>query len=167
MNKVISLIFVCLLSACGTKNETPPQNLIPKNKLANILSEIHQAESKVNNLGLVYNDTSYFLFRKFQTEILAKYEVDTTSYFQSYKYYLVNPEDFLDIYKDVVKQLAVINKQDSTINAKKIAYKPDSAKIKADLGTTLQEIKKVDQKGLFNRKLKLELIRGKAKNDKK
>jgi hypothetical protein len=162
MKKVINLIFVCLLCACGTKNETPPPNLISKNKLANILSEIHQAESKVNNLGLFYNDTSYFLFRKFQTKILAKYEVDTSAYFQSYKYYLVNPEDFLDIYKDVVKQLAVINTRDSIITAKKLAKKPDSTKIKADSVPRINEIKKIDRKGLVNRKLKLGII--KAKN---
>jgi Domain of unknown function (DUF4296) len=132
MKNVLLLTLVSFLFQCSTKNDTPPSNLIPKEKLANILTDIHQAESKVNNLAIINSDTNFFLFRKLQNQILEKYGVDTTAYFQSYKYYLINPEDFTDIYKQVVSQLTVIHKKDSTINAKLALKKPKSVKIKTD-----------------------------------
>ncbi len=164
--KFALIIFSLFMLGCAKKNGTKPSNLISKSKMAKILADIHIMEGDVNNLGIVNTDTANFLFRKMEAQLFAKYEVDTSDYKKSYKYYLVNPDDFTELYKEVVEIIKEKNKIDSTARSK----------IKKDIDTTKQikpavinEIPK--SMSIFSSKIKLDSLRKKSqlkrKNGKK
>lgn len=126
--KLSFLIFI--IFACKPKNDKKPDILISKSKMAKILAEIHELEGKISRLGIVNTDSSNFIYRKYEAQIFKKFEVDTSAYYQSFKYYLINPEDFTEIYRETVDILKENNKQDSIKNLKLKKESPDSSKIK-------------------------------------
>jgi hypothetical protein len=150
MPKFIVLIAIFLLFSCNSNTVEKPSKLISKAKLTDILTEIHQAEGKINNLGIGSTDTTSFLYRKLQQQILTKYDVDTAAYYQSYKYYLLNTEDFAEICKNVVEKLTKINKLDSIADAKKP---------KLNLSVPKETIRAGKSINLFNNKHKMDSIR--------
>ncbi len=99
----------CLLTvACGpaARNQVPcPDNLMPADQMATILTEVHIAESRVSKLGLSSADSSALLYKRLEGQIYKKLKVDTASYRQSYIYYASDPAQFEAIYKEVVKKL--------------------------------------------------------------
>lgn len=153
------LILMLFFAACKTKNDKKPDDLVPKEKMVNILTDMHRMEGVVNNLGIQSSDTTQFFFRKLETEIFEKYAVDTASYYQSYKYYLVNPEDFKEIYDDVVKQIIAKNKVDSLAESKMKKMLVDSTK---------KDTAKLIKPKIFGKKnLFMDSLRIKFKNAKK
>lgn len=107
-----------LFCACKPSVEKKPDHLISKGKMVEILSEIHHIEGIVNGLGIQNTDTSSYLYRKLEAEMFKKMDVDTAAYFESYKYYLINADEFTDIYKQVVEKVKEKNKIDSLADAK-------------------------------------------------
>lgn len=97
----------------GTK---PPKDILDKEKMADMLVEIHLAEAKVSKLNLRSMDSSVVVFRKLQQEIWAKHKVDSALYNKSYAYYASNPEQLGSVYEIVTKALA---KSDSSAAPKK------------------------------------------------
>jgi Domain of unknown function (DUF4296) len=149
------LIILVIVFGCKPKNDDKPNNLIPKAKMAKLLADIHILEGKVNKLGVVNTDTTSFIFRKYEAELFKKHEIDTTEYFESYKYYLINPDDFTDVYKQAVEIIKEKNKVDSLQNAKLQKERP---KIK-----TIDSSEKINerkfQSNFFKRKYNLDSLK--------
>jgi Domain of unknown function (DUF4296) len=159
MKFYIFFILTIFLLACKTKNDKKPDVLVSKEKMVNILTDMHRMEGFVNNLGIQSSDTTQFFFRKLEAEIFKKYAVDTAAYYQSYKYYLINPEDFKEIYSDVVKQITAKNKIDSLAESK-------LKKVVVD--TTKKDTVKLIKPKIFGKKnLFMDSLRIKFKNAKK
>ena len=123
------LVLFAILESCKNSIEKKPNNLISKEKMANFLADIHNIEGKVNSLGVQNTDTSAFLYRKLEATIYKKHEIDTAAYFQSYKYYLINADEFTDIYKMAVEKIKAQNKIDSLAEAKAPKLRPDTTKV--------------------------------------
>jgi hypothetical protein len=123
----LGLIFSSL--SCKPKFEGKPNNLVSKEKMINIMADIHRAEGVVNNLNIQSTDTSQFIFRKLEAKIFKQYEVDTTAYIKSYKYYLINAEEFSEMYKEVVATIKQKNKVDSLANSKLNKFPLDTHKV--------------------------------------
>ena len=104
-----------LLTACSSDDK--PKNLIPQDKMAKILSEIHILESQINNLHFQHQDSSVYIYQKRRFELMKTFELDTTSFKVSLKYYLLNPDKMKDIYVEVKKLLEAKKK---VIEAKKV-----------------------------------------------
>jgi hypothetical protein len=66
---------------------------------------MHKAEALTNSAGIPSSDTSFYIFEQYEKEIFKKQQVDTADYYKSYKFYLVNPEEFTDLYKLVVDKI--------------------------------------------------------------
>jgi Domain of unknown function (DUF4296) len=103
-----------LLTACSSDDK--PKNLIPQDKMAKVLSEIHILEAQINNLHFQHQDSSVYIYQKKRFEIMKTFELDTTSFKVSLKYYLLNPDKMKDIYVEVKKLLEAKKK---VIEAKK------------------------------------------------
>lgn len=73
--------------------------------MAEILADIHIAESKVSKMNFRSMDSSVVVFNKLQQDIWAKYEVDSASYNKSYAYYAANPEAMSSLYEIVTQKL--------------------------------------------------------------
>ena len=92
--KIFLLTF--LLTACGSDDK--PENLIPEDKMAKVLSEIHILEAQINNLHFQHEDSSIFVYQKKRFELIKTFKLDTATFRVSLKYYLLNPDKMKGIY---------------------------------------------------------------------
>jgi len=118
-----------LLPGCSTKEvDQKPEKLIPEDKMATILADIHLAEAKVSKIGLNASDSTTLLYRHLEKQIYAKHRVDTATYNQSYTYYSSNPDRMVELYKQVVKNLERLQKtKPDTANQPKGPRKLDAS----------------------------------------
>jgi len=116
------------MAACGTSDK--PSNLLPEDKMVDILEDIHLTESKVNNLAMGSSDSSLAIFKKLASDILKKHQVDTAAFRKSYQYYVAQPEEFKAIYNKIIEHLEVKKKAASKSDALKAKAKKDSSKTK-------------------------------------
>lgn len=110
--KIFLLSF--LLMACGSDDK--PENLIPEDKMAKILTETHILEAQINNLHFQHEDSSIFVYQKKRFELMKTFALDTAIFRISLKYYLLNPDKMKGIYAEVKKNLEAKKK---VIEAKK------------------------------------------------
>lgn len=103
-------LFVVGLLACDG-DDSPPGDLIPQDKMAEILTEIHVAEARVTHLQLRSQDSSVFVYDKLQKRIWKENKVDTSLYRKSYTYYTSHPALLTEIYDEVEKNLATREKK--------------------------------------------------------
>jgi len=96
------LIFSC-------KNRDYENDLyLPKDKMINILIEIHLLEEKVNQLNYS-EDSLRNIYELFEKEIFEKYDVSDEEYRKSYSYYFFDPKQLDEIYQSVIDSLNVYN----------------------------------------------------------
>lgn len=100
----ILALFMLFLSACS-EEEKPPKGTLPADKMADILTDIHLAESRVNRLQLKSLDSSLMIFNRLKSDVWKKHQVDTTAYRESYSYYMSHPELMTTIYEKVNKKI--------------------------------------------------------------
>ncbi|GHB67827.1 DUF4296 domain-containing protein [Persicitalea jodogahamensis] len=106
---MLSLILTGLLACNG--EDSPPDDLIPQEKMAEILTEIHIAEARVTNMQLRSQDSSILLYEKMQKRIWEKNKVDTSVYRKSYSFYTTHPALLSEIYEQVEKNMEVREKK--------------------------------------------------------
>lgn len=129
MDKIKLLFLAIIIFSCKQSIENEPDNLVPKEKMINILSDIHRTEGFINNMNIQNTDTTSFIYRKLEAQIFKKHGVDTSTYYKSYKYYLVNPDEFTEMYKEVVASIKSKNKIDSLKEAKSKKITLDTNKL--------------------------------------
>lgn len=103
-----------LLTGCGGEDKLPPDTL-SEQQMADILTDIHLAETRVNKLQLRSLDSSLMIFNRLKSDIWKKYKVDTVAYRDSYNYYMTHPERMTRIYENVGKK---IEQREKTNNIK-------------------------------------------------
>ncbi len=142
MKNIIYILLAFLLFSC-TKEQKKPKNLIPKQKMINLLFDMHLA-AKSRNIKTLSKERK----PNYYPLIYAKYQVDSTQFKESHTYYLKNIELYQEIYKKLEdsiskltkKQQKLVKKADSIKNAnKKLKRKPVK---KTDL-KNLKKVKKV------------------------
>ena len=92
-----------LFTACSSDDK--PENMIPKDKMAKILSEIHILEAKINNIHFQHEDSAVFVYQKKKFELMKTLNVDTATFKVNLKYYMLNPNKMKEIYVIVKKLL--------------------------------------------------------------
>ncbi|WP_229311037.1 DUF4296 domain-containing protein [Larkinella soli] len=99
------LIVVLLVQACQNQAEEAPEGLIPEEKMARILTEIHLAEARVSRMSLGSQDSSSLVYKRLEKQIFREFKVDTTVYSRSYTYYSTHPAKLAEVYKRVTEEL--------------------------------------------------------------
>lgn len=110
------LVILWLVAACTAPEDQRPDNLIDEERMANILTEVHIAESRVSRLNLRSTDSSSIVYKHLESQIFKKFDVDTATYRKSYIFYSSHPADMEAIYKKVTEKLT--NKTDTTKKSK-------------------------------------------------
>lgn len=131
-NAVLIVVFFFIMFvaiSCKNSVEKKPDNLVPKDKMIELLADIHRLEGHVNNLNIQNSDTLAFIYRKMESDLFKKHKIDTSAYYKSYKYYLVDPEVFTDLYNQVLEKIKIKNSADSTAEIKNNTFKSDSSKL--------------------------------------
>lgn len=102
MKKTIGAILFCLvLNSCGEKVLEAPENLIPKDEMVDILSDLAiLTAAKTTNISLLTRNnvepTPY---------LLKKYGIDSVQLVESDRYYASLPNEYEDIYTKVQEKL--------------------------------------------------------------
>lgn len=94
-----------LVSACQPAEDKRPDNMIPREQMADILADIHLAEARVSRLGLGSSDSSNIVYKRLEKQILKKFKVNTAAYTDSYIYYSAHPVEMDTLYKRVLEIL--------------------------------------------------------------
>lgn len=98
---------VLLMAAAACKGpEDIPEDILPKEKMVQLLIRIHIAEAAVGVRNLP-SDSASKLFKAYQNELFKKAEVDDSVYARSYSYYVERPELMDQIYAAVVDSLSL------------------------------------------------------------
>jgi hypothetical protein len=129
MNRpLLILLFVLLGASCGKKLLETPENLIPREKMADILYHMALLDAIDNSHPqvLVENDIRVMPF------LFEKYGIDSLQFVQSDLYYASVPEEYEKIYQAVEERLT--RKRDSVSEAIRQGQSPvvDSLKTSQD-----------------------------------
>lgn len=107
MKNLLALIWgLIFFASCSDSNA--PENLIDKNKMANVLIDMHLADA---SLDYKYNQDSMLMYAKSKYNYLFnKHKIDSSAFSSSLKYYSNDNSVFGEIYKNVKDSLSRINK---------------------------------------------------------
>ena len=106
---IFALFFV--ISGCDEPPVERPENLISRDKMIDMLADIHLAEAAFNNLrhrdSLLENSTS----GDFYYSLLEKYGVADTVFEKSFIFYASQPRDFEKMYRQSMNQLSEMEQE--------------------------------------------------------
>ncbi len=97
------IILSVLLAACSG---SPKEAVLSKEKLADVLTDIHLAEAKINEKHIGSSDSALVLYQAIQQSIYKKHGVDSVQVNRSFEEYVKDPDEFLDMYEMVTNQLS-------------------------------------------------------------
>lgn len=103
-----------LLASCGEKLLEKPEDLIPKDKMINILKDITILNSARSTSITVLHDSKI----EPTTFVFSKYGIDSLQFVTSDKYYASLPKEYEAMYVEIEKQLE--NEKEEMSEAKKI-----------------------------------------------
>lgn len=122
------LFLFILMMGCDKPVMEKPDNLIPEDKMIEMMADIHLAESTYKNLrnrdSIVGKSTS----ADFYYSVLEKYEVADSTFEKSYVFYASKPRDFEKMYRQVMNKL---NEMEQSFSGRKedlLQLKPDETK---------------------------------------
>ncbi len=104
MKKILFLFL--LLTAC-TESPKPPPGTLDKDRMINILIDIHIAEAKAGGVSLRSQDSATVYYKVLEGDVFKKHGVDSTTYYRSYRYYMNNIKEMDEIYAAVVDSLSL------------------------------------------------------------
>ncbi len=142
------VILSLLLMQCGTKNSIPSE-VIPKEKMVDILLDIHVMESKIESVRFASRDSMQVAYLGMQKDILQKHKVDSATYYKSYDYYFKEMYHMKEIYEKVASRAKGLMEKyrvkDSL--AKQAPKKKASMKPKVPLKVDLKPLKADKKEG--------------------
>lgn len=103
----ILLALVLVLVACDAPPIEKPKNLIKEKTMIKMLTDIHLAEATYIHMrydSLVRNSST----ANFYYSVLEQYQVPDSVFEKSYIYYLSDPKQFEQMYREVMNNLSLI-----------------------------------------------------------
>lgn len=95
-----------ILSGC-VQDPEPPEDLIPKREMVELLIQIHLLEAKMNKVPKRPKDSTQLVFDHYQAMIFEDFGIDSARYRRSMSFYLEYPKEFTSVYQAVVDSLAL------------------------------------------------------------
>ena len=104
-------LFIALLTvlvfSCKEPKEEIPDNVLPMNKMVNVLIDIHLIEGNLSNKNLP-KDTGIIFYNLYEKDLYKKYNIDDSIYNRSFTYYSAHPQLMDQIYEKVVDSLSLL-----------------------------------------------------------
>lgn len=102
-----AVFFLCLsffLFSCSKKEEQIPAAIIPKEKMVQVMVDVHLAEARLQmNMAI---DNNFITKQSYYKFIFQKYNITYADLTVSYNYYSAHPEVFSKIYDEVITELS-------------------------------------------------------------
>jgi hypothetical protein len=111
MHKYIILFFLAMLTLPACKRAKPGKQIIPRDKMISLLTDLHIVDGGMYNVVSVNPDSSYKYGTGRYLALFKKYHVDSATFRRSLKYYTGKPAELESMYEMILRNLA--NKTDS------------------------------------------------------
>ncbi|WP_299821680.1 DUF4296 domain-containing protein [uncultured Pontibacter sp.] len=106
MKRLFYILFCFSLFACGNNQSKAPADLVPRDKMVQILADIHIAEAQVES-RVVYPDTALMAFTYQEREVFKKHGVTEQQFRDTYSYYKDNLKEMDALYEIIVDTLSL------------------------------------------------------------
>lgn len=99
------ILFLCsVIFSCSKKEEKIPADILPKEKMVELMVDVHLAEAQSQaKIGFDNSKTIKQAYYKF---IFNKYQISYSQFAKSFDYYSAHPEVFSEIYDNVITELS-------------------------------------------------------------
>ena len=97
---------MAVLVGCKQQNDKLPDNLVPQQKMVQILADVHIAEARIET-KVLYPDTALMAFNKEEKRILEAHGVKEADFRKTYQYYLNNLPKMDKLYEIILDTLSV------------------------------------------------------------
>ena len=104
---LLALGWLVLLCSCKQKAEVAPSAILGKDKMIAVLVDIHLAEASNVSKGLTATQLNELISGKYD-DVMKKHDVTYDEFKSSFDYYLQHPDQFDDIYQEVVNRLSAM-----------------------------------------------------------
>ncbi len=139
MKNLLFIIFLIVFISCESKVKyQKPDNLIPREQMIALLIDMHIASGTTG-----VRDKTDDKERNYMTLVYDKYQIDSTRFADSNFYYVSNIEEYESIFKEVEKQLKILQDQYTLIEVSQSQRALDSIREKQKIP------KKLGDKDIF------------------
>lgn len=105
MKKIIFFISTAfIISSCLEKEINIPENVLKQNEMSSILTDIHIAQSAVNNKIVI--DSMNYIFNDYINYILKQRKIKKEDFLSSLKFYSEHPDILQEVYDSVLTSLS-------------------------------------------------------------
>jgi hypothetical protein len=107
VQKYSTLLILLLFFACAPSNEKDkmPDDIIPQEKMVNILSDMHIAEAMARN-KIHLGDTNVQTVINYYGVIYKKNNISEANFKKSYEYYMHHPLLLDSVYSEIITKLS-------------------------------------------------------------
>jgi hypothetical protein len=105
MRKHIILFFSALLFLSACKLDKTPDGIIKQDKMISLLTDIHLVDGSLYNVPSSNPDSMYKYGNGNFVVLFKKYNIDSTQFKKSLKYYSFRPEQLDKMYTQILKNL--------------------------------------------------------------
>lgn len=114
--------------SCNKKSGAQPKDLIAKDKMIDVLVDVHLAEASTEVRSITPQLIDHIAAERYQM-VFSKYKITLDQFVDSYNYYLEHTEVLDEIYVEVVNRLSAIDgrisaRQKRTLNTRDSALTP-------------------------------------------
>lgn len=106
MRKIGIFFILSVLIGCSKKEVEVPDDVIPRDSMIVILSEIHLAEATIQVLNVDLNDSTKIASLGFYRHIFLKHNISQDLFKKSFDYYRSEPAYFHAMYDEVITHLS-------------------------------------------------------------
>jgi hypothetical protein len=106
VKRLFCILSLALLFGCQQRTPKAPDNLVPQQKMVQILADVHIAEAQIEN-RVIYPDTALMTFNQQQQRILESHQVSEEEFRKTYNYYLANLKLMDKLYEVILDTLSV------------------------------------------------------------
>ena len=122
MKKILFIFVSALLLSCSDKPVAKPDNLLSKETMEDIIYELAILQAAETYKPQTLTDSNI----KIKQYVYKKYNLDSTTYFQNYKYYASDVKAFKKLYSRVNERIiSQKNEIDTLLKEKKIEVPED------------------------------------------
>jgi len=104
--KTILAFLILVLTLYSCKKEGPPEGVLSKEELADLMVEFYVAEGRLYTMG-IQRDSAMKLFLPFEQSIMKNKKVSDETLSKTYKYYLEHPVEFEKVYDSIIDTLSL------------------------------------------------------------
>ncbi len=106
--KILGVIFfsALLFISCSKKEEKIPDNILSKNKMIQVLVDVHIAEATIQNKYLALNDSTKNIAAGYYINAFDKNKITEQQFRESFLYYSHHLDLLNKIYEEVINELS-------------------------------------------------------------